>query len=307
LTTVAYIIGSGHSGTTLLDQAIGGTPKAFSTGELRCFWHKGWLEGRLCGCQRPVRNCPFWEEVASIAFGEDVDRAVLTAALAQDEILRTRPRELARLLAGAWSPQHALYARCLTALYAAISQASGCEVIVDSSKVLPDALVMSRVPELDLRVIHIVRDPRGVAFSWAKHRTDMSDPERRLTTKRHGVGASTAMWAARNLGAEALRRRLPEDRFIQIRYEDLVSAPARTLEDVNSMLGLPTPEHAVESEILLRPNHTVAGNRTRFLEGPVALRRDEEWRDGLSAAHRRLVTALAAPLMGRYGYRRSYQ
>jgi hypothetical protein len=40
----------------------------------------------------------------------------------------------------------------------------------------------------------------------------------------------------------------------------------------------------------------------RFTVGRVALRRDDAWRHALRAGHRRLVMALTAPLLGRYGY-----
>ncbi|MDH2428747.1 sulfotransferase [Sphaerisporangium sp. TRM90804] len=49
--------------------------------------------------------------------------------------------------------------------------------------------------------------------------------------------------------------------------------------------------------------HTCAGNPMRFRSGPLELTRDDSWREHLPRRHRWLVTALAWPLMLRYGYR----
>jgi hypothetical protein len=56
--------------------------------------------------------------------------------------------------------------------------------------------------------------------------------------------------------------------------------------------------------VLLSPSHTVAGNPMRFRTGPTQLRRDDAWRTELPRGRRRLVTALTAPLLARYGYLR---
>lgn len=40
----------------------------------------------------------------------------------------------------------------------------------------------------------------------------------------------------------------------------------------------------------------------RFLTGDVTLRRDDAWRAQLPVGQRRLISALTAPLLSRYGY-----
>ncbi|MFD0598780.1 hypothetical protein ACFQZ4_46160 [Catellatospora coxensis] len=52
----------------------------------------------------------------------------------------------------------------------------------------------------------------------------------------------------------------------------------------------------------LAANHTVSGNPGRFRTGTVELRADDAWRDQLPVATRLATTALALPLMQRYGY-----
>ena len=57
-----------------------------------------------------------------------------------------------------------------------------------------------------------------------------------------------------------------------------------------------------ERTALLARNHTVSGNPSRFKTGAVDLREDTEWRARQSRRDRLAVTALAMPLLSRYGY-----
>jgi hypothetical protein len=58
-------------------------------------------------------------------------------------------------------------AEILRSLYSAIAQVSG-GVIVDSSKTPSYLFLLQRVEGIDLRLLHLVRDSRGVAYSTLK-------------------------------------------------------------------------------------------------------------------------------------------
>src|SRR4028119_1802817 len=69
----------------------------------------------------------------------------------------------------------------LERLYRAIQRVSGAGVIVDSSKRFSYAVLLSLLPFGDLRVVHLVRDSRAVAYSWA--RSSESTVGRRLRSQ----------------------------------------------------------------------------------------------------------------------------
>ncbi len=52
----------------------------------------------------------------------------------------------------------------------------------------------------------------------------------------------------------------------------------------------------------LTTSHTVAGNPMRFRTGRIELRRDDAWRQQLPRRQQRVISALTAPLLARYGY-----
>ena len=120
---------------------------------------------------------------------------------------------------------------------------------------------------------------------------------------RYGVVPAAARYVAYNGLAHGLRALGPY-RFV--RYEDLLAAPRDTVARVLIFAGVPTPRDTLEylrdGEVDLEPNHTVDGNPMRMSRGPVALRRDDGWRTGLSARERRTTMAITAPLALPYGY-----
>ena len=60
------------------------------------------------------------------------------------------------------------YTDVLSRLYRGIGEVAGARVVIDASKHASTAFLLRRVPGIDLRVVHLVRDSRGVAYSWTK-------------------------------------------------------------------------------------------------------------------------------------------
>ena len=150
--SVLYIGGWGRSGSTLLDRVLGQVPGVVSLGEVRELWQRGWVENRPCGCGAPFADCPFWTEVGRRAFGG-------WASLDRDEVLRLRysldrpwatPMLLGRRSVGFMGRRAATYTSILDTLYRALGDVSGAKVIVDSSKLPSHALLLRRVPAIDL-------------------------------------------------------------------------------------------------------------------------------------------------------------
>lgn len=300
-----FIGGWGRSGSTLLDRMLGQVPGLCATGEMRQIWERGYLENRRCGCGVAFRECPFWGEVGGVAFGgwESLDvRRTLR--------LRKRLDRLGAIPAlavggGGHAAEVQEYAGTLGRLYRGVHEVSGATVVVDSSKSPAHALLLRRVPGVDLRMVHLVRDARGVTFSWQR------DVEKRLEGERTGKEraesnplSSSWRWLAYNGLAPSLRRAgIP---YMLVRYEDLVSDPAGTLGRIVAHVDVVVPGGGLsfvkDGVVTLRPDHIAFGNRMRFTVGEVPLRVDEEWRDRMGGGSRRVVTSITLPLLMRFGY-----
>jgi len=302
---LVYIIGSARSGSTLLDTILGANPDVESVGELACAVRYGWLGGGYCACGQLVERCTFWcrvRELWSERIGGDRLEAY-EALLRRVELSRLWWMRLGRGDGGqgAWLVR---YGRWTRALLEAIRQTSGKSVVVDSSKLRSRGLALAAVGGIDLRLIHLVRDVRGVVWSIKKRLS----PNRRAGLPR-GLRPRPAWrtalgWVAANLQAELVCRAAGPDRWLRVRYEDLVSDPAGVLDRIGRFIGadLEPVRTAVLAGRWVPVGHTVAGNRMR-MAGRVRLQADWEWQERLSAADRRICGLAAGWLMQRYGYR----
>jgi Sulfotransferase family len=303
---VLFIGGLGRSGSTLLDRMLGQLDGVWSVGELVHIWQRGLQENNLCGCGRRFRDCHFWRRVGEQAFGGwdalDVDE-VLALKRAVD---RNRCVPL-MCLPALWPPYRARlrrYLDLLDRLYRAVRQVAGTPLLVDASKHASQAFLLRRMPGLDLRLVHLVRDSRGVAFSWGKlmRRREVVDAEALMDTN------SPLRMSARYLAYNALFHLL--DRLgvptLLLRYESLVRRPAAELHRVLGHAGRPAADGELDfvgdGWVELGTSHALAGNPMRFDRGRVPLRLDEEWRGKMRRRHRLLTVGSTWPLLLRYGY-----
>jgi hypothetical protein len=175
-------------------------------------------------------------------------------------------------------------------------------VIVDSSKHPGDGAVLRYLPNVEPYFIHLVRDPRAVAYSWQRRKHSPGERSRQ-EMMRVGAARSSKNWVVINLGAEAIRKRQPRASLI-LRYESFVERPRRAIDAVLEMIheGPAPPAFLDDRRVHLSGGHTAGGNPDRFVAGEVELREDTEWRARQTPSDRRIATAVAMPLLWRYGY-----
>lgn len=302
---ILYITGSGRSGSTLIDNLLGQLPGHFSAGEVTYFWSRAIVEGRRCGCGRPSHDCEIWSQVIDRLGTLDAsDAREMIAAARRGTRVRHMPLMLSRRgIDSLHRRVGAAYIDRLQDLYLAIRDVTGARVIVDSSKFPGYGFLLSTMPRLEVKALHVVRDPRAVAYSWLrlKEQPD-SDALTHMMTRRPAT--VSPRWVLANFGSEALWRRW-RGGYSRMRYEDFVEQPRESLERALTPLGYPglpaglVHDHAVE----LGPNHTVSGNPSRFRTGTVSLELDDEWLRAMGRSDRLVATMGALPLIRHYGYR----
>ena len=271
-------------------------------GEVVHLWQRDVRDDERCGCGSRFSGCTFWRRVGELAFGGwanvDVDRV---HAL-RDAVERTR--HIPRLAsATAASPEVREYASYYARVYAAAAEVSGAGVVIDSSKHSALAHVLRWADDIDLRVVHVVRDARGVAYSWTKT-VDRPETDGADQMTRYSPCRSAMLWNAHNAAFGLLARRgVPVRR---IRYEEFLTDPRAGLIRLADFAGI-TPQPA-DLDFLrsghadLRVGHSAAGNPMRFTVGRLPLRHDDAWVRALPRSQRRLVGAVCGPLLRAYGY-----
>jgi hypothetical protein len=180
-------------------------------------------------------------------------------------------------------------------------------VVVDASKGPALGQALAGAPDIDLRMLNIVRDPRAVAWSWTKqverpHATAGPSEMWRIPAHR-----AAAQWSTLQVEMEVIAR-MGGARSARLRYEDVVVDPLGSLVEATTALGLPLSAADLPvldgSRLVLGPSHGLSGNPSRFRSGAVELRRDDRWRIAMPTVDRAVVSALTLPLLLAYGYSR---
>ena len=293
-----YVLGRGRSGSTIFANVLGELDGYFAGGELRVLWDPVVVRHGSCGCGEPITSCDVWSRVLDGL--SDIDAA--EAAELQHEIVREM--NTFRLLGPAIStwPARERFAQLMGRVYEEIASVTGARVIVDSSKRPSYAAFLRTVPGCDPYFVHLVREPRASAYSWKSRRYRSSAGSAEVT--RRGPIDSTIRWDLLNLGSEGLLRAVGSSRGIMLRYEDFIASPRPHVERVTRMIAETSWRSPFldDHTVVLRPNHTIAGNPSRFATGTLVLEDKAEWRTEQSVVDRWATTLVALPFLKRYGY-----
>ena len=302
--TLLFIAGKGRSGSTFLGHVLGQIKGFTFVGE--AMRGPRALDDRLCGCGVPLDRCDFWTAVRREAGAPAADdffalgRAVRWRHLPASYLFRRGDR---------FARRYGDHGSRAGALYRAAAALSGASVIVDSSKSVPYARTLLLSSGLEVRVLHLVRDARAMAHSWARLKTAPDRPAGEMV--RRDPSVSALYWNAANLGAELIGR--SAHGYLRLRYEDLARRPVEVIERIVRFAteipagarALPRPVELPfvdERTVALGPTHSITGNPDRLRTGPVPVRLDDRWRREMTARDRGVVTALTWPLLVRYGY-----
>jgi hypothetical protein len=308
---ILYIAGWGRSGTTILDNLLGQVEGFVSTGELHHVWKRGLIDNRLCGCGLALQDCETWRDVFKRGFGgmDEVDAESVIRS--QGQVHTRRSASLLRAKKRGEILARFAYARQMGCLYDGIAEATGCRVIVDSSKYPADAILAAGLPGYEVYVLHMVRDPRAVAFSWHRLKESPGKVQAKGMLTRVGMLRSTTVWVYYNaVIARYVKRAVGADHYRMLQYEHLAGEPKVVLDELISFLG-ESPEHRPDFDgnmVQMRRSHTASGNPGRFSSGSISIQLDDEWERGMPRWRQALVSVLAAPMLrsARYGWKPSH-
>ncbi len=322
MTRLVYILAASHSGSTLLAMLLNAHPEICTAGELK-MTNLGDIRRYRCSCGALIRECGFWEKVcagmARRGFAFDLERpgtnfnAVgsgyarrLLRPLHRGPILET-VRDAALMLSGTWRRSLPEILARNAALAETVCEIRGAKMIVDSSKVGVRLKYLLRSPNLDVRVIRLVRDGRAVAMTYLDPArfADARDPEKRgggsggdRRDERLSLRHAAVEWRRSNEEAEHILALLDRSCWTQVRYEDLCRAPAETLGRLFTFLGV---DPALADPDFRKAEHHVLGNGMR-LDTTSEIVLDERWNSTLTATDLNEFDRIAGRINRKYGY-----
>jgi hypothetical protein len=291
-----YIGGHSRCGSTILSNILGEIDGFFNAGELLYIWDRILSQDGICGCGAHICKCKVWSMVLDEAFGSPIQ-------VDCKEMIQLRNSEWQSIKIPLWMRLPAARSKLLSnlskyfsnlgKLYSAIGSVLSGRVIIDSSKNPAYLYMLSLVPEVDLYIVHIIRDPRAAAYSWLRKKEGFSQ----MSSFRTALS-----WNARNFMLDLLGSGF-DKRYMRLKYEDFIAYPTRVIKAIMDFVGEEQKELTFikDDEVELGLNHCVFGNPDLFKTGMVKLRLDEKWK-AMGRRDRIVATTLTWPLMNRYGY-----
>jgi hypothetical protein len=303
---VLYIIGFRRSGSTLLDIVLGNHSKIESTGELAVISHSGWIDNQYCSCGEYINSCPYWSKVRQTWIERvGADGAQKYAKL--QEVFHSH-RTLPRMLIEKYKPSPHLreYTSLNRALFDAIREVSGKPVVLDSSKNKVRALAFSMTPGIDLHLVHLVRDSRGVATSRKKSIQENEKAGIPRDIRARSIWDSSILWVAANLLSELVCSQVDESKTVRVRYEDFIATPKNVLDSIGRLVHLNLTEvtETISAGEAVQVGHNVGGNSLRMEDDVRIQPASGKWKGELSTREQEVTWLLTGWLMSRYGYKK---
>jgi hypothetical protein len=291
-----FLTSHAYSGSTLTSFLLGAHPDIATVGMLTGpAWHLSMDEYR-CSCGELFKEDPFWQEVTAVlnrlglSYSPDQHMATRIELGQSDWMQRLRTKSLRHnllenirdwTLFNFW-PGHRQELMDLVRrneLFArAIIEVMDRPIFLDTSKDPMRIRYLRMSPHIDMYVIHLVRDVRGVVMSIMNRRPETT------------VEEATRHWLVAEHNIKRHLEAVPANRQIKVRYEDIARDTLPTLNRLYEFIGLDAlpalPDfREVENHIL--------GNKMRK-RGASEIKLDERWRTFFSDSQLQLIDRLVA-------------
>jgi len=252
--TVIYVMGAGHSGSSILGVALGNCAGVFYAGEVDEWLLKGGA-GRWAGAERTR----FWEAVRE-RMGTHAD------GLIGDSVNRLVERSSALLRLDRRGERRAILARyrpLTEELFAAIADVAQADCVVDTSHFPLRARELQGMRGIGLYLVFLVRDPQAVIESNVRPISRHEVAERRAKV----LSSNVALWLTQLLSVYVFLRQ-PRARRIFLSHEEFLADPAGALRAILDGAGSPAE---LPDLTALRSGVPLEGNRLLAAE-TIALR-----------------------------------
>lgn len=284
-----YIMGSGRSGSTLLDIMIGSQSGVFSSGEL-CNLVTAYFQDEYCACGKKICECEIWHQVIESWQKKNKLNKESMLAFAKQDKQYSHPKKISSWLLGLlpmFTKSYQRYIDLLGSLYHEVSIATGESTLTDSSKSPVRLLHIVRAFSGFVQPVHLVKSPYGIIASLRRgHKKNMEAGIQHDLPARSAI-RSALYWVVINFMVE-FACKVTDHNAARYKYEDLISQSEISLP--NGVLFFRYTKMA--------PGHVCAGNRMRMLSS-IELR-EPNFNQAIKNNH--FVDVLTYLSRRRYGY-----
>lgn len=257
----------------------------------------------VCSCGEILTDCEFWSAVFADVQGQGVPFTLRDCNLQYSFVGMARNRLLARLLGryfddplratvrrlalAAWPSYQrhvALHTARNVAFARAVTRCSGKQVYIHNAKPLLALYYLRNNPDMDVKVINMVRDARGFINSAVK----------RGASVRH----ASLRWRRYHRRVADITRDVDPSRLFTLKYEELCGNTEECMRSVYRFLGVAdTPV----SRTIFPSDHHIAGNDLRLKER-LDVRLDKDWQSRFGAKELEVIEEICRSTCTELGY-----
>ena len=258
---------SGHSGSTLTNLILGTSKNAFSLGEIDNF--QSFIEEKevmitkrksseyICDCGHKLNSCKYWKDI--------VKEVKVDKLFPRKQTSWQRVQSLINILLNVNTAKN-YQDKQLFSLYlkqAQKTKGKQVNILIDSSKNIRRLHYLTKLKNIDLKVIWIVKDGRGVVRSYDKR-------------KQHWIPTYTS-WVFLNMLTGVVFRRIKKKNKLRYSYDAFAQKPGQHLTTINKKFGTQVDLKNYVKQVNKEQYHNFEGNmmRQRQLK---AITYDQSWK-----------------------------
>lgn len=305
-----YVASIGHSGSTLLESILGSHSQITTCGEIHIWPHEIIQNGVLpCSCGKAIPECLFWSEMSEkvnpiqqpqpqIHFFREKHNAGHTLRINQQKYFGNKKLSLIeeQQIQQYGQNNHEVFTAFLNLMEKTNNQKF--QWIVDASKDPYRLLWLIRSNLFNIKVIHIVKNPRAFVYSMFKRLT--KNQQKIPLIGLYESARQSLKWSIENyLTSLIAKNYLTSSNYFLVNYEKLASQPVQSFEEICEFVSCNFELEAINN-FRQGSVHTIAGNPMRHQKQGIFL--DEKWKNLLPKSNRQVAELLTSFNRSDYGY-----
>ncbi len=299
-----FLASSSYSGSTLLALILGSHPLIATVSELIGVTENTDFNSYMCSCGNKLANCDFWSVIADEMIAKFPDFNLrnfqtrfqpISGRFIDKLQFAYVPNRRAQSLRNAiyhFSPKHRKHLNNIIerniSLGESICRYFQKDYFLDASKNYLRIHHLKRNLKCPFKVIHLIKDGRGVFNSYKRYQPSLSDQ------------GAILKWKSANIRIENALTEIEAENHFRLLYRDLANDTERTLQKLFNFIGLDFSPNCLNFQ---NQKHHIIGNTNTRLNKSNEIYYDEKWKDSLSASQLALFNKIGGDLNKKYGYR----